>query len=57
MKNTIINAKYKYYAITGSKKLGFVIIAPYGAFSPKIYYTLKECKKAINEDINGGTTK
>ena len=51
MKNRTINAKYKYYAITGNRLIGYVIIAPYGAFAPGVYYSLKECKAVINEDI------
>lgn len=52
MKRNFIEAKYKGYLITGNRETKFVCVAPYGKFSPKAYDTLKQCKAAINADLN-----
>lgn len=46
--------KYRCYIISGNDNIRYVCIAPYGAYSPTSYATVKEAMAAIDADIVAG---
>lgn len=46
--------KYRRYIISGNDNIRYVCIAPYGAYSPTSYATVKEAMAAIDADIVAG---
>lgn len=48
--------KYRHYIITGNDNIRYVCIAPYGAYSPTSYATVKEAMAAIDADIVAGVS-
>lgn len=43
--------RYRGYFISGSDRIGYVCVSPYGAFSPGVYKTVDEAKEAIDQDM------
>lgn len=43
--------EYRNYIISGNERTGIIAIDNHGNFSPKVYKTIEEAKKAVDEDI------
>lgn len=43
--------EYRNYIISGNERTGIIAIDNHGNFSPKVYKTVEEAKKAVDEDI------
>jgi hypothetical protein len=43
--------RYRGYFISGSDRIGYVCVSPYGAFLPGVYKTVDEAKEAIDQDM------